>query len=121
MVTPFALLRATLAVIAIVHVVLGAGMMLSESAQRFLIALYGVAGPWSVRDVYFTRVLGSFAVVVGTVAAAAARDPRRYRLVAWCLVEFFVLRDLHRHLFQGELVAAFGVTPATNVLTSVVV
>lgn len=107
--------------IALFHVILGLGFMFSEAFQRMAAQLYGVAEPWSARDIYFTRVLGSFALVLGCLAAASAADPKRYRIVVWGFVEFFVLRDVHRHLFQSELVGAFGVTPAMNLLTTFVV
>lgn len=114
-------MRVTLGAIAVFHVVFGLGFMFSKNFQGMATALYGVAEPWSNRDVYFTRVIGSFAFVLGCFAAAAARDPRRYRIVVWGFVEFFILRDIHRHVFQNELVEAFGVTPDMNLLTTVTV
>lgn len=111
----------TMGAIAIFHVIFGLGFMFSQSFQRTAAHFYGVGDPWTGRDVYFTRVLGSFALVLGVLAAAAARNPHRHRIVVWGFVEFFILRDVHRHLFQGELVGAFGITPAMNLLTTIVV
>lgn len=107
--------------IAAFHIVFGLGFMFSEPFQRMATAIYGVAGPWALRDIYFTRVIGSFALVLGSLAAAAAYDPRRYRLVIWVFIEFFILRDIHRHVYQNDLVGAFGITPTMNLLTTIIV
>jgi len=37
-----------------------------------------------------------------------------------CYVEFFVLRDISRHLYSGELYSGFAVTPFINIMTSAV-
>jgi hypothetical protein len=33
-------------------------------------------------------------------------------------IEFFVLRNIHRHLYSNELYAGFGIAPLVNDLTT---
>ena len=114
------MLKHLVAFIGVYHVVIGAGLMFSSGFQRFAVGAYGAGFDWTVRDVYYIRVIGSFVVVLGSMALVASRDPLRYWAFVFCYVEFFVLRDISRHLFSQELYDGFGVAPWMNVLTSVV-
>jgi hypothetical protein len=102
------------------HVVIGLGLMFSTRFQRFAVELYGASFDWTVRDVYYIRIIGSFVLVLGTMALVASRDALRHWPFILCYVEFFVLRDISRHLFSQELYDGFAVAPWMNVLTSVV-
>lgn len=113
-------LRAVLIFIAATHVPIGAALMLSKTAQLELAAMYGAAGDFTVREVYLVRILGSCIVVIGTMAAAAARQPARNAAAIIAIGEFFLLRNLQRHLFAGELYEGFGVSSGVNLLTSAV-
>jgi hypothetical protein len=80
--------------------------------------MYGAHLAWDVRDVYFIRIIGSFAFVLGSLAAMAASNPGSTAVAAVGFIEFFVLRNIHRHLFSSELYAGFSVSPLVNNLTT---
>jgi len=105
--------------VAAFHLIAGAGLMFSPSFQRFAVAAYGAQLEWNARSVYFLRIIGSFAFVLGTIAAMAARDPLKYVIVVAAFIEFFLLRNIHRHLYSQELYEGFGVSRMTNDLTTV--
>jgi hypothetical protein len=112
-------LSALLIFIAAFHVAAGAGLMFSIPFQRWAVSAYGARLDWNDTNVYFIRVVGSFAFVLGYLAAMAARDPLRHRIVVVAFIEFFLLRNLNRHLYSRELFGGFGVAPLVNDLTSV--
>ena len=112
-------LQVLLWLIAAFHLIAGAGLMFSTSFQRFAVAAYGAELSWDARNVYFLRIIGSFAFVLGTIAAMAARNPVKYSIVVVGFSEFFVLRNVHRHLYSSELYTGFGVSSLTNDLTTV--
>jgi len=114
------LLKYLVAFIGAYHLVIGAGLMFSPVFQRFAVQAYGASFDWGVRDIYYIRIIGSFVVVLGSMALVASRDPLRYWPFVLCYVEFFVLRDISRHLFSQELYEGFAVAPWMNVLTSAV-
>lgn len=114
------MIRALLVLIAATHIPIGIALMLSRGAQLQLAAMYGAAGDFTVREIYLVRILGSCVAVIGTLAAAAARHPERHGAVIIGIGEFFLLRNLQRHLFAEELYEGFGVSRTVNVLTSVV-
>lgn len=105
--------------IAFFHLVAGLGLMFSVTFQVFAASAYG-AVLWrpDFQNIYFTRILGSFAFVLGTMAFAAALDPLRYRAIVIGFVEFFILRNIHRHLYSNELISGFGISRWINDLTS---
>src|SRR5262249_1930545 len=107
-------LQVMLCVIAAFHLVAGAGLMFSTSFQRFAVSTYGAELESSARNVYFLRIIGSFAFVLGTFAALAARNPLKHAIVVVGFIEFFVLRNIHRHLYSRELYDGFGVSAITN-------
>ena len=102
------------------HVAVGVGLMFSTAFQRFAVDVYGATFDWTVRDVYFIRIIGSFVFVLGSMALVASKDALRFWPFVLCYVEFFLLRDINRHLYSQELYDGFSVTPSMNVLTSVV-
>jgi len=112
-------LRGMLVFIALFHLVAGAGLMFSVPFQKFAVASYGSTLPWEPRDVSYIRIVGSFASVLGCLAAMAAADPRKYKIVVFAFIEFFVLRNINRHLYSHELYSGFGVSPLVNDLTTV--
>jgi hypothetical protein len=117
--TPVRWLRVLLVFIAAFHLVAGAGLMFSIAFQKFAVAAYGATLEWNAHNIYFLRIVGSFAFVLGYLAAMASTDPLKYSIVVIGFIEFFVLRNVHRHLYSDELYAGFGVSPFVNDLTTV--
>lgn len=113
------ILKGLLLFIAVFHLVFGLGLMFSVTFQKAAISLYGARLDWQITDIYFIRIIGSFASVLGYLAWMAARDPLRYKIVVIGFIEFFVLRNISRHLFAEELYVALQVSQVVNVLTSV--
>ncbi|HYH47387.1 MAG TPA: hypothetical protein VEG34_17030 [Thermoanaerobaculia bacterium] len=111
-------MQALLAFIALFHVLAGLGLMFSVPFQQFCAAAYGATLPWDARNIYFIRIVGSFAFVLGYLAAMAARDPLKHKIVIVGFIEFFVLRNINRHLYSQELYSGFGVSPLVNDLTT---
>lgn len=112
-------LKALLVFIAIFHFVFGFGLMFSVNFQKVAITCYGGTLDWSSANVYFIRIIGSFAFVLGYLAWMASRDPMRYKIIIIGFIEFFILRNINRHLFADELYAALNVSHMMNVMTSV--
>ena len=80
---------------------------------------YGADFQWALRERYLVRIMGSFVFVIGTLSCLAARSPLKSEIVVWALVEFFILRNIHRHYYGAELQSGFGVSSQVNNLTSV--
>jgi hypothetical protein len=112
-------LKAVLIFIAIFHFVFGLGLMLSVDFQKVAIAAYGGTLEWTSTNIYFIRIIGSFAFVLGYFAWMASRDPMKHKIIIIGFIEFFVLRNINRHLFADELYTALHVSRMTNVMTSV--
>jgi hypothetical protein len=112
-------LRVLLMFIAAFHLAAGAGFLYSVTFQTFAVSAYGAALEWNDRNIYFLRIVGSFAFVLGYLAAMAAADPLKHSIVVIGFIEFFVLRNIHRHLYSNELYAGFGISPLVNDLTTV--
>lgn len=112
------LLKLLMAFVCVFHLVAGAGLMFSVDFQKFSVSFYGAHLPWNNQSIYFLRILGSFAFVLGTMAFAAAKDPLRYWLIVVGFIEFFILRNIHRHFYSEELIGGFGISSLTNDLTT---
>lgn len=97
---------------------MGVGLMFSEAFQKSAVALYGAKLDWSSQTIYLIRILGSFALVLGGLAAIGSKDPVKHEAVIWAFVGLFVLRNISRHLYSQELYEGFSVTPVVNDLTT---
>lgn len=116
---PLQQLKAVLLFIAVFHLFFGFGLMASIDFQKTVISLYGGSLAWTTADIYFIRIIGSFAFVLGYLAWMASRDPLKYKVIIIGFIEFFILRNISRHFFADELYAALNVNQMMNVLTSV--
>jgi hypothetical protein len=112
------LLKAVLVFIAIFHLVFGFGLMFSIEFQKTAISNYGGTLEWNTTNIYFIRIIGSFAFVLGYLAWMASRDPMRHKIIVIGFIEFFILRNINRHLFANELYVALNVSQIMNVMTS---
>lgn len=112
-------LKALLVFIAIFHLVFGFGLMFSIDFQKAALSYYGGTLEWTSANIYFIRIIGSFAFVLGYLAWMASRDPIRHKVIIVGFVEFFILRNISRHLFADELYAALNVSRMMNVVTSI--
>jgi hypothetical protein len=113
-------LKILIAFIGIYHLLIGFGLMFSPDFQKFCVAAYGASFEWNIRDTYYIRIIGSFVFVLGSLALAASTNPLRYWIFLVCYIEFFILRDIHRHLYSEEIYAGFAITPFINLMTSVI-
>jgi len=112
-------LKVVLVFIAIFHLFFGFGLMFSINFQKVAIATYGGILEWNITNTYFIRIIGSFAFVLGYLAWMASRDPMRHKIIIIGFIEFFILRNINRHMFAGELYEALKVSQVMNVMTSV--
>jgi len=111
-------LKTLLVFIAIFHVVFGFGLMFSIDFQKGALASYGGTLDWSTTNIYFIRIIGSFASVLGYLAWMASRDPLKNKIIIIGFIEFFILRNICRHLYADELYVALNVSQLMNVMTS---
>ena len=112
-------LKAVLVFIAIFHLFFGFGLMFSIDFQKAAIAKYGGTLEWNIANIYFIRIIGSFAFVLGYLAWMASRDPMRHKVIIIGFIEFFILRNINRHMFADELYETLNVSQVMNVMTSV--
>lgn len=94
--------------------------MFSPDFQRWSAAVYGASFEWALREQYLVRIMGSFVFVLGTLSILAARRPLENKLIILSMIEFFLLRNFHRHYYSAELQSAFGVSSQINTATSLV-
>ena len=115
---PIKLLSICLYLMAVFHLIVGAGLTLSPAFQQFAVHVYGCHFDWTVKDVYLVRVLGAFAFTFGVMAIAAARDPIRNRAIILGFIVLFIVRDVSRHVYFSELSQGFGLDATTNLITT---
>lgn len=112
-------LKAYLWLIAIFHLFVGLAVNLSDDFTRMIAAGYGATVDWTPQFVYILHPLGAFMIVLGFLAAVAARDPERYDAVIFGFIGLFLIRSLHRVAFGGVLSSAFGIPASHNTFNMV--
>ncbi len=112
-------LKAVLVFIAIFHLVFGLGLMVSIDFQKAAIAFYGGRLEWTPMPMFFIRIIGSFAFVLGYLAWMASRDPMRHKVIIIGFIEFFILRNINRHLFADEVYIVLNISQTMNIMTSI--
>ena len=110
------LLRLYLWFIALFHLFVGLAVNLSESFTRMIAAGYGATVDWTPQFVYILKPLGAFMIILGILAAVAARQPGRYPAVILGFVLLFTIRALHRLFYMGVLESAFGISRSRSMM-----
>ncbi len=119
MMTSINQLKAVLIFIAIFHLVFGLGLMVSIDFQKTAVSFYGGTLEWTATPIYFIRIIGSFAFVLGYLAWMASRDPIKHKVIVIGFIEFFILRNINRHLFAEELHIVLNISRTMNIMTSI--
>ena len=96
------------------HIIIGGGVNLVPGSLPWFAALYGADVQWTPAFTYILKPLGAFMLALGVIAAAAARDPLRFRPVIYGFVLLFVIRSAQRLVYSHELSEVFGIDPARN-------
>ncbi len=84
--------------VAIYHLFVGLAVNMSDHFTKVIAATYGATVDWTPQFTYILHPLGAFMIVLGFLAAVAARDPERYDAVIFGFIGLFVIRALHRAL-----------------------
>lgn len=109
-------LKAYLWFIAAFHLFVGIAVNVSLPLTRAIAAGYGATVDWTPQFVYILHPLGAFMIILGALAAAAAREPMRYSAVVLGFVALFAIRALHRLVFDDVLASSFGISSSRNML-----
>ena len=113
-------LKAYLWFIAVFHLFVGLAVNMSDSFTRMIAAGYGATVDWTPQFTYILHPLGAFMIVLGFLAAVAARDPERYDAVIFGFIGLFLIRSLHRVVFGDVLTSAFGISASRNTFNMIV-
>ncbi|MBW3540595.1 MAG: hypothetical protein KY476_10005 [Planctomycetes bacterium] len=97
------------------HVIVGAGLNLFEGMAPLMAEMYGAKVDWTPEFRYLLKPLGAFMFVLGITAAAAAREPQRYRIVIYAFASLFLIRSLQRLVFAEEVQQTFAIATGRNI------
>src|SRR5688500_16308223 len=86
-------LNAYLWFIAAFHLLVGIAVIVSLPLTRAIGEGYGATVDWTPQFVYILHPLVAFMIILGVLAAAAAREPMRYSAVVLGFVALFTIRD----------------------------
>jgi hypothetical protein len=110
------LLRLYLWFIALFHLFVGLAVNFSPSFTRMIAGWYGATVDWTPQFVYILHPLGAFMIILGLLAAVAARQPARYPAVIIGFVILFAIRALHRLFYYDVLSTAFGISKSRSMM-----
>lgn len=108
-------LRGVLALLAVYHVGIGLLSVSSlEATTRVTRAAYGIELGESPQLAHAVRMLGLYALAVGTLLALAARDPRSHREVIIVVAALQLCRAAFRVGYRRVLSVEFRLSRARN-------
>jgi hypothetical protein len=99
------------------QVLTGLAINFSRPLMEVLAEGYGAKVDFTPQFLTILHPLGAYMFIVGVLAAVAARDPVRYRLIVYGFAGLFLIRSLQRVLFKQEIEQAFQIDPVRNFLT----
>jgi len=114
------ILKAYLWFIALFHIFVGVAVNVSPTFTQMIANGYGARVDWTPQFTYILHPLGAFMIILGLLAGAAAREPERYEGVVLGFVVLFVIRALHRFVYDDVLTQAFGISSSRNMTNAVI-
>lgn len=108
------LLKVVLWSVCLFHLLVGAGLNLSESMAPLMAEMYGAEVNWNPELSYIIKPLGVFMVALGVAAAGAAMDPLKNRVIIYSFATLFVLRAIQRLVFAQEIEETFSIAWSRN-------
>ncbi|TVR56186.1 MAG: hypothetical protein EA421_04205 [Gemmatimonadales bacterium] len=100
-------LKGLLWFVALSHVTIGLGIMVSTGFQEIMGDMYGASVTWTPELHYLLKPLGVFMLGLGVLGVVAARDPLRHRAVIFTFVAVLLLRVAQRVVHREEIRGAF--------------
>lgn len=113
--TSFKALQAFLWFICAFHIIVGAGLNFSTGIPAAMASYYGAEVDWTPQFVYILKPLGAFMFVLGILAAVAALNPLRNKMIVYGFVTLFAIRALQRIVFSREVYDAFAIAWGRNI------
>jgi hypothetical protein len=119
--TALTLLKAALWITCAFHILVGLSLNLDLGLKEWVGAgLYNAQVDWSQPQfVYILKPLGAFMFILGVMAAIAARDPLRNKLLVYGFALLWLIRSSQRLIFWQEIQNAFTI-PASSMLSGLI-
>ena len=115
------ILRGVLALLCVYHVGIGIAAVVSPRlASRVAGALYSLQATETPQLRYGVRMLGLYALALGTLLAFAAWNPREHMEIIAVTAGLQLARAVSRLLLRRELADAFGIPAGRNALNATV-
>lgn len=113
------ILRTLLALLAVYHLGIGTlSVLWPRAAGRVSATLYGTDVPETPQLRYALRMLGLYALAIGSLLVLAAASPAQHRSVIIVAGALQLARAVCRVAFRTELTAAYGISPRRNYLNA---
>jgi hypothetical protein len=115
--TALTLLKVALWITCAFHVIVGLSLNLDIGLKEWVgSGLYNAQVDWSQPQfVYILKPLGAFMFILGVMAAIAARNPLRNKLMVYGFVLLWLIRSLQRLIFWGEIQDAFAISAGSMI------
>jgi hypothetical protein len=115
--TALTLLKVALWITCAFHVMVGLSLNLDIGLKEWVgSSLYSAQVDWGQPQfVYILKPLGAFMFILGVMAAIAARNPLRNKLMVYGFVLLWLIRSLQRLIFWGEIQDAFAISSGSMI------
>ena len=97
------------------HLVVGVGLNLFPGMPEVMADAYGAKLEATPEFLYILKPLGAFMLVLGLLAAAAARKPQQHRAVIYGFAILFAIRAFQRLIFSQEIAEVFEISSSRNI------
>jgi hypothetical protein len=114
-------LQTVLAILALYHLGMGLLSVVSpRAAGKVAGSMYGIAVTENPQLRYAMRMLGLYALALGSLLLLATLNPSEFRVVIVVVAGLQLARAACRIILSRELTTAFDVSPGRNAISTVV-
>jgi hypothetical protein len=104
-------LKLVLALVAVIHIVVGLVGIIPGIPLSYILVFYGGALQFSPQIAYLLHIFAAYMLTMGALSIYALWDPVKNKSIVHCIIFLLLFRGIQRILYLGQLDTVFGMVP----------
>jgi hypothetical protein len=107
----YILLKLVLALVAVIHIIVGLVGIIPGIPLSYVLVFYGGALQFSPLIAYLLQMFAAYMLTIGALGIYALWDPLKHKAIIHCIIFLLLFRGIQRILYLRQVKTVFGMVP----------